>query len=72
MEFTRIAKDPGCAARVGTIGTPHGDVRTPAFMPVGTQGAVKGLTPEQVRDLGADIILGNAYHLYLRPGHRLI
>jgi len=72
MEFTRIAKDPGCAARVGTIRTPHGDVRTPAFMPVGTQGTVKGLTPEQVRGLGADIILGNTYHLYLRPGHRLI
>ena len=72
MEFTRIAKDPGCAARVGTIGTPHGDVRTPAFMPVGTQGTVKALTPEQVRGLGADIILGNTYHLYLRPGHRLI
>ncbi len=72
MEFTRIAKDPGCTARVGTIGTPHGDVRTPAFMPVGTQGTVKGLTPEQVRGLGAEIILGNTYHLYLRPGHRLI
>jgi len=72
MEFTRIAKDPGCAARVGRIGTPHGDVQTPAFMPVGTQGTVKGLTPEQVRGLGADIILGNTYHLYLRPGHRLI
>ena len=72
MEFTRIAKDPGCEARLGIIGTPHGEVRTPAFMPVGTQGAVKALTPEQVRGLGADIILGNTYHLYLRPGHRLI
>jgi len=72
MEFTRIAKDPGCGARLGIIGTPHGEVRTPAFMPVGTQGAVKALTPEQVRGLGADIILGNTYHLYLRPGHRLI
>jgi queuine tRNA-ribosyltransferase len=72
MKFKTIAKDPGCGARLGTIGTPHGDVRTPAFMPVGTQGAVKALTPEQVRGLGADIILGNTYHLYLRPGHRLI
>ena len=72
MEFIRIAKDPGCGARLGIIGTPHGEVRTPAFMPVGTQGAVKALTPEQVRGLGADIILGNTYHLYLRPGHRLI
>ncbi len=72
MEFIRIAKDPGCGARLGIIGTPHGEVRTPAFLPVGTQGAVKALTPEQVRGLGADIILGNTYHLYLRPGHRLI
>jgi len=72
VEFTRIATDPGCAARIGKIGTLHGDVLTPAFMPVGTQGTVKGLTPEQVRGLGAEIILGNTYHLYLRPGHRLI
>jgi len=72
MEFKRIAKDPGCGARLGIIGTPHGEVLTPAFMPVGTQGAVKAVTPEQVRGLGADIILGNTYHLYLRPGHHLI
>jgi len=72
MEFIRIAKDPGCGARLGIIWTPHGEVRTPAFMPVGTQGAVKALTPEQLRGLGTDIILGNTYHLYLRPGHRLI
>ena len=72
MEFIRIAKDPACGARLGIIETPHGNVRTPAFMPVGTQGAVKALTPEQLRGLGADIILGNTYHLYLRPGHRLI
>ena len=72
MEFTQTAKDPGCGARTGTIKTAHGDVRTPAFMPVGTQGTVKALTPEQVRGIGADIILGNTYHLYLRPGHRLI
>ncbi len=72
MEFRRIAKDPGCGARLGKIVTPHGDVRTPAFMPVGTQGTVKALLPEQIRSLEADIILGNTYHLYLRPGHRLI
>jgi queuine tRNA-ribosyltransferase len=72
MEFKQIAKDPDCAARLGIIKTPHGDVRTPSFMPVGTQGSVKALTPEQIRDQGADIILGNTYHLYLRPGHRLI
>ena len=56
----------------GRSTTPHGEVSTPVFMPVGTQGAVKALTPEQVRGLGAEIILGNAYHLYLRPGHHLI
>jgi queuine tRNA-ribosyltransferase len=72
MEFTILAKDSGSKARLGKIGTPHGEVSTPVFMPVGTQGAVKALTPEQVRGLGAEIILGNTYHLYLRPGHRPI
>jgi queuine tRNA-ribosyltransferase len=72
MNFTVIAKDPACGARLGIIDTPHGRVSTPAFMPVGTLGAVKALTPEQVRALGAEIILGNTYHLMLRPGHRLI
>jgi queuine tRNA-ribosyltransferase len=56
------------AARSGELTTPHGAVRTPAFMPVGTQATVKGLTPEAVRDAGADIVLGNTYHLMLRPG----
>jgi queuine tRNA-ribosyltransferase len=60
------------AARAGTLTTPHGAVRTPAFMPVGTQGSVKGLTPEMVRGAGAQIILGNTYHLALRPGDELI
>ena len=60
------------AARAGTISTPHGDIRTPAFMPVGTQATVKGLTPEMVRDAGAQILLGNTYHLALRPGDELV
>jgi len=72
MKYELTAKDPGCGARLGKITTPHGAIRTPAFMPVGTQGTVKGVLPEQVRSLGADIILGNTYHLYLRPGHQLI
>jgi len=55
-------------ARVGTLTTPHGVVRTPAFMPVGTAGAMKGLHWREVRDAGADIVLGNTYHLMLRPG----
>lgn len=56
------------AARRGTITTAHGEIRTPAFMPVGTQATVKAMYPDQVRALGADIILGNTYHLMLRPG----
>ncbi len=56
------------AARTGAISTPRGAIRTPAFMPVGTAGTVKAMYPEQVRDAGADIVLGNTYHLMLRPG----
>ncbi len=56
------------AARLGSIATAHGEIRTPAFMPVGTAATVKGLLPGQVRDAGADIVLGNTYHLMLRPG----
>jgi queuine tRNA-ribosyltransferase len=56
------------AARTGTIATAHGVVRTPAFMPIGTQGTVKAMMPEEVRRSGADILLGNTYHLMLRPG----
>jgi queuine tRNA-ribosyltransferase len=55
-------------ARVGEITTPHGRVRTPAFMPVGTQAAIKGVLPDEVRRSGADMVLGNTYHLMLRPG----
>src|SRR6516165_3184516 len=60
------------AARRGRLQTPHGIVETPVFMPVGTQATVKGLTPQQVRDTGAQIILGNTYHLTLRPGDEVI
>src|SRR5690242_21676282 len=60
------------AARLGRLETPHGAVDTPVFMPVGTQATVKGLTPDQVRDAGARILLGNTYHLALRPGDTLI
>src|SRR5437868_8014429 len=70
MTFTLHATDG--AARAGTLSTPHGDVPTPAFMPVGTQATVKGLTPQMVRDAGAQIILGNTYHLALRPGDELV
>ena len=59
-------------ARAGTLQTAHGEVTTPIFMPVGTGGTVKCLWQEELLELGAQVILGNAYHLYLRPGHRLI
>ena len=55
-------------ARLGRLTTPHGAVRTPTFMPVGTAGAMKGMHWREVRDAGADIVLGNTYHLMLRPG----
>lgn len=66
--FRLIKTDPGCAARRGVLATAHGAVETPAFMPVGTAGTVKGLTPEQLAATGPDIILANTYHLMLRPG----
>ncbi|UCF21625.1 MAG: tRNA guanosine(34) transglycosylase Tgt [Gemmatimonadota bacterium] len=60
------------AARAGTLHLAHGRVRTPAFLPVGTQGTVKGVSPEELVELGAEMLLANAYHLYLRPGHEQI
>ncbi len=59
-------------ARAGVLHTPHGSVPTPVFMPVGTQASVKTVSPDELKALGAGIILGNTYHLYLRPGHDLI
>lgn len=59
-------------ARLGLLSTPHGDVRTPVFMPVGTQATVKGVPPRDLTELGASIVLSNTYHLYLRPGDELI
>ena len=58
--------------RTGTIHTPHGDIRTPAFIPVGTKATVKTLTPEQVKATGAQAVLANAYHLYLQPGPDIV
>jgi len=59
-------------ARLGKVHTPHGSFETPVFMPVGTQATVKGVSPEEVKALGAEIILSNTYHLFLRPGHELV
>ena len=69
-ELLHVDKKSG--ARRGVIHTPHGDIQTPVFMPVGTQAAVKCMRPEQVKDMGAEIILSNTYHLHLRPGEDLI
>src|SRR5574338_159484 len=69
FEF-QLEKTDG-AARAGTLTLPHGTVQTPAFMPVGTHGAVRGLSMEEVRRTGAQIVLGNTYHLHLRPGEEV-
>ena len=72
IRFTLHRTDAAMAARRGTLATPHGPVETPAFMPVGTQATIKGLTIDQVRTTGAQMILGNTYHLALRPGHEIV
>jgi queuine tRNA-ribosyltransferase len=68
LVFEILARDPGCEARRGRLATAHGTIDTPVFMPVGTQGSVKGLSPDELEALGAQIILGNTYHLHMRPG----
>jgi len=72
MKFRIIAKDRLTGARRGTLTTPHGDIETPIFMPVGTHAAMKAMTPLQVSECGAQIILANTYHLHLRPGEGLV
>lgn len=72
FRFELRHSDRRCAARCGTLYTPHGSVDTPAFMPVGTQGTVKGLTCGQLRETGAQMVLANTYHLALRPGAQVV
>ena len=76
LSFTlnnKLADDaPGKHGRTGVIHTPHGDIATPAFIPVATKATVKTLTPEQIRETGAQAILSNAYHLYLQPGPDIV
>ncbi|MEW6349976.1 MAG: tRNA guanosine(34) transglycosylase Tgt [Thermodesulfobacteriota bacterium] len=67
-----MCRDHGSQCRLGRLITPHGEVETPAFMPVGTRGVIKAISPHEVRSMGYGIVLANAYHLYLRPGHDLI
>ena len=68
LEFKEISRSTTTLARAGIIHTPRGDIETPVFMPVGTLATVKSLSPEDLLSCGAQIILGNTYHLYLRPG----
>lgn len=72
VTYDLIKTDSRTSARRGVVHTPHGDIQTPVFMPVGTQATVKAMYPEQVADMGANIILSNTYHLYLRPGHDIV
>ncbi len=72
FSFSLIKKDISSSARLGKFVTPHGEVRTPVFMPVGTQATVKTLSPDDLIDIGVEIFLSNTYHLFLRPGHELI
>lgn len=72
MRYEVIHEDKKTGARVGKLYTEHGVIDTPCFMPVGTKATVKGLSPEEVKETGAQILLSNTYHLYLRPGHELI
>lgn len=70
--FRVIAGARGSPARVGELSTPHGAVRTPSFMPVGTQGTVKGITVQDLKRCGIEMVLGNVYHLSLRPGRKIL
>ncbi len=73
VRFTIEKKLPGSLARAGVIHTPHGDIKTPAFVTVGTKGSMKGISPEDMREyVGNEVALANTYHLFLQPGHEII
>lgn len=72
IRYELIKTDKQTGARLGIVHTPHGSFETPAFMPVGTQATVKTMSPEEVKEMGAGIILSNTYHLWLRPGHEIV
>ena len=72
ITYQLLHEDKTTGARRGIVHTPHGDIQTPVFMPVGTQATVKSMTPEELKEIGAQIILSNTYHVYLRPGHKLV
>lgn len=70
--FEVLKRDPETGARLGVLHTAHGDVQTPCFMPVGTQGTVKAMAPRELEELGVGVLLGNTYHLNIRPGLEVI
>src|SRR5512137_2267660 len=72
MHFRLVRKDDNCNARRGTLKTSHGAIETPVFIPVATHAAMKAMTPLQIEESGARIILSNTYHLHLRPGESLV
>jgi queuine tRNA-ribosyltransferase len=72
IRYELVKKSSDSSARLGKVYTPHGVIDTPVFMPVGTQATVKAMTPEELKGMGAQIILSNTYHLYMRPGEKLI
>jgi len=72
FKFELLKECEKTGARAGILHTPHGDIETPIFMPVGTQATVKTMSPEELKEIGAQIIVSNTYHLYLRPGHELV
>ena len=72
ITYELLHTDAKTGARRGIVHTPHGDIQTPVFMPVGTQATVKSISPEELKQLGAQIILSNTYHLYLRPGEKIV
>ena len=72
LSFELVARAGDCAARTGRLSTPHGALDTPAFFPVGTYGAVRGIAPDELRAVGVQGVLANTYHLHLRPGEALV
>ncbi|MEL7657764.1 MAG: tRNA guanosine(34) transglycosylase Tgt, partial [Bacillota bacterium] len=72
VTYELIKTDAKSKARRGRVHTPHGSIETPVFMPVGTAATVKAMRPDEVKEMGAQIILSNTYHLYLRPGHQIV
>ncbi|MBR2780896.1 MAG: tRNA-guanine transglycosylase, partial [Eubacteriaceae bacterium] len=72
VTFELIAQDPATHARAGIVHTPHGDIRTPVYMPVGTRASVKAVLPEALKEHGVQILLSNTYHLHLKPGEDIV